>query len=122
MTTPFDTTPRQRLTAKRRLEIFTAAGGRCHICEGKIDGVREKWEIEHIISLENGGSNGDDNLAPAHVGCHRTKTRDDRASAAKGRRIYAKHNGLYRPRSVMPGSRASKWKRKIDGTTVRRDE
>lgn len=119
--TPFAPVNRRGLTPRKRLEVWQVHRGRCHICGGKINSATEKWDVEHRISLENGGADHIGNMAPAHVKCHREKTSEDRATAAKSRRVYAKHNGLHRPRAVMPGSRASRWKRKMDGTTVRRD-
>ena len=35
---------------------------------------------------------------------------------AKSNRIRARHLGAHKPRQVMPGSKASKFKRKMDGT------
>jgi hypothetical protein len=40
---------------------------------------------------------------------------------AKVKRVHQKHIGATRPKGTMPGSKNSKWKRKMDGTVVRRD-
>lgn len=120
--TPFAAVNRRGLTPKRRLEVWQTWFGKCHICGGQINGVTEKWDVEHIVSLENGGADTLENMAPAHLVCHAAKTKSDRATAAKSRRVYAKHHGLHRPKTVMPGSRASPFKRKFNGTTIRRDE
>jgi 5-methylcytosine-specific restriction enzyme A len=110
----------RRMTPLRRARVFDTHGGTCHLCGLKI-AVGEAWEVEHIIALEISGDDSDGNLAPAHVACHRAKTSEDAGLIAKARRVHAKHIGAHRPKSTLPGSRASRWKRKINGTTVRRD-
>lgn len=113
---------RRTWTPRRKLAVFDAHSGRCHLCHGKIDGTRESWELEHIIPLAMGGADDETNVAPAHVACHRAKTTKDAGQIAKANRVRAKHNGAARPKSTLPGSKASGWKRKISGETVRRDE
>jgi len=110
----------RRMSAKRRAAVFAAHDGLCHICEGKI-GVGEAWEVEHRIPLEISGDDGDDNLAPAHIACHRAKTKGDARTIAKARRVHQKHTGARKPKGTIPGSKASGWKRKLDGTVVRRE-
>jgi hypothetical protein len=41
---------------------------------------------------------------------------------AKVKRIHQKHIGAKRPKSQMPGGRNSMWKKKMDGSVVRRDD
>ena len=112
---------RRSMTPLRRARIFDAAGGVCHLCGVRI-AVGEPWEAEHVIALEISGDDSDANLRPAHVACHRAKTADDAGRIAKARRVHAKHIGAHRPKATIPGSKASPWKRTIDGRTVRRDE
>ncbi|MBO9398765.1 HNH endonuclease [Shimia sp. R9_2] len=113
--------PRRKRTPLQRAAIFQAHDGTCHICGEKIDGTREKWELEHIVAYELTRDDSDENLAPAHVSCHKQKTRKDKAAIAKAKRVNAKHIGAHQPKSNLPGSRASKFKRKLDGTVVPRD-
>lgn len=112
----------RRMSPSRRARIFEAHGGICHICGQKIDGTRERWEAEHIVAYALTRDDSDENLAPAHDRCHATKTPEDVTRIAKAKRGNRKHLGAHRPKSTIPGSRASKFKRRIDGTTVRRDE
>jgi 5-methylcytosine-specific restriction protein A len=112
---------RRRMTSLRRARIFDSHGGTCHLCGVKI-AVGEAWEAEHIIALEISGDDSDDNLAPAHVACHRAKTAEDVGRIAKARRVYAKHIGAHRSKRPLPGGRGSPWKCKVNGPTVRRDE
>lgn len=91
-------TPRKGFTDLQRLKIFEAASGRCHLCGQKIQGhAGERWEVEHIIPLAMLGTNDPDNLAPAHVSCHATKSKRDAGVKAKTDRIRAKHIGAHRP-------------------------
>jgi 5-methylcytosine-specific restriction enzyme A len=112
---------RRRMTPLRRARIFDAAGGVCHICDLRIL-AGEPWEVEHVIALEISGDDSDGNLRPAHVACHRAKTAEDAGRIAKAKRVRAKHIGAHRPKATLPGSKASKWKRTVDGRTIRRGE
>ena len=85
----FQHAKRGSMTPQRALRIFQAAGGRCHICQRKL-GPADDYEIEHKIALENGGTDTDENLAPACSWCHADKTADDHALAGHGRRMAAK--------------------------------
>lgn len=80
---------RGSMTAQRALRIFQANGGRCHICERKL-GPADDYEIEHKVALENGGTDNDENLAPACSWCHAEKTADDHSLASHGRKMAAK--------------------------------
>jgi 5-methylcytosine-specific restriction protein A len=102
---------RRSMTTLRRARIFDAAQGVCHICGITIDGTREKWEADHKTALEISGDDTDDNLAPAHVHCHKAKTKQDVAIIAKCRRVHAKHVGAARTKKKMPY-------RRFDGTIV----
>lgn len=101
---------RRSMTPLRRARIFDTHGGICHLCGCKID-IGEAWEVEHVIALEISGDDSDENLAPAHVSCHRGKTKEDAKKIAKARRVRAKHIGAHRPKRKMPY-------RKFDGTPV----
>ena len=111
---------RRRWTPRRRLSLFEAHEGRCHICGGKIDGTRERWDVEHVIPLALWGDDDEANCAPAHESCHKGKTATDKGQIAKAERVRAKHNGAGRAKATIPGSKASRWKRKIDGSVVLR--
>lgn len=117
---PYHVTPRKPLTDRQRLKLFIAYDGKCCICGGKIDAIREKWIDEHVNPLWRDGDNDLDNRAPAHVKCARAKTDQEATERAKGRRVSEKHYGAKRSKRPMPGSRASGWKRKMDGTIVKR--
>lgn len=111
---------RSSLSTMRRLAVFEANDGRCHLCGGNIV-AGEKWEVEHVRPLSMGGEDGGDNLRPAHVACHAAKTADEAPIRAKAKRIKAKHLGIRKP-SKFPASRDGKWKQKVGGGVVRRNE
>jgi 5-methylcytosine-specific restriction enzyme A len=115
-------TKRRSLSTRERTRLFMLHGGRCHFCNGKIAGALEKWEISHEIPLELGGADDDENRKPAHYKCHRAHTAEvDIPRIAKAKRTHAKHIGAFkRSGRPMDGSRASQWKRKMDGTIERR--
>lgn len=112
---------RRVLSPRDRLALFEKHKGVCALCGLKIQ-VGDKWIVEHLIALELGGGNEDDNLAPAHDHCAREKTRNDHAIGAKLKRVRQKHLGIKTTRTVVPGSRASRWKKRLDGTVVPRDD
>lgn len=88
-------------SAKERARIFAMRNGICHLCGGAIDGVREAWDVEHIIDWWTSRDNADANLAPAHVKCHAPKTAQDAAKRAKTKRVIARHTGAVRPKGAI---------------------
>ena len=112
---------RRSISKKERAEIFNAKNGKCHICGQKIH-PQEKWDIEHIIPLALGGADSGDNLDLAHQSCHRDKTKADVGRLAKAKRQAAYHSGKKLSKTPLPCGKSSKWKRKLDGSLVRRDE
>jgi 5-methylcytosine-specific restriction endonuclease McrA len=114
------TTQRARLSPRARLAIWEQAKGICVLCDRPIDGVRERWIIEHIRALELGGEDKPDNMGPAHEACARAKTRDDHQRAAKAKRQKIRHLGADQTKRPLPYGRQSRWKKKIDGTIVPR--
>ena len=100
----------QRVPDYVRLRVFRDRGGICHITGRKIR-VGDKWELEHIIALCNGGQHRESNLAPALVAPHKIKTRADRREKADTDRITRKHIGI-RPPTKFKG-----W-RKMNGQVV----
>jgi len=114
-------TARRHISTRERVAIFAAAGGACHICGGTIDGTREVWDVEHVVPLAQGGDDHGENLRPAHKACHAGKTARDAGDTARAKRLEAKHLGAKAPaRATIPGSKRSPWKKKLDGTLVRR--
>lgn len=85
----------------RRARIFAAHNGICWLCKLKIE-VNDPWDADHMIAREIGGSDDDDNLAPAHKDCHKAKTKRDVVAIAKSNRIIRKANPETRKKSKRP--------------------
>jgi 5-methylcytosine-specific restriction endonuclease McrA len=88
--TAFTHAHRRRRTPREFAQIFEANGGRCHLCTRKL-GPRDRWELDHKIALAAGGTDDDDNLAPACDWCHEIKTKGDVGVAAKIKRLAIRH-------------------------------
>ncbi len=109
------TTPRRAMSTMRRLRIWERHKGVCVLCKVKIDGVREPWIIEHVRALGLGGADDDANCGPAHEDCRRAKDKKDVASIAKAKRMKARHVGAFRSTSPMPGSKRSRFRKRMNG-------
>lgn len=110
-----------RIPPRVRLRVFERFGGVCQLTDRKIM-PGDEWDCDHAVALINGGEHRESNLQPVLRAAHRRKTADDVAAKAKADRVRKKHLGLHNPKSKLPGSRGSKFKRRIDGTVERRPE
>lgn len=77
-----------------RLRVLLAYDGRCYKSGRKIM-PGDKWQIDHVRALINGGENREANLAPILTTEHTVKTRADVQEKSKTYRIAAKHNGTW---------------------------
>lgn len=116
---------RSEFTKQVRREALTRSNG---LCEGLLpDGTRcnaNLWQkarhFDHIIPDAIGGDNSLTNCQVLCVPCHDEKTwKKDIPIIAKSKRVRDKHLGIKKP-SRFPGSRDSRFKKKIDGTVVLR--
>lgn len=101
-----------------RLRVWERCEGKCHRCSRKIR-AGERWTLEHLIALINGGRNAEDNLCLTCCNCTPIKNAEDVAEKAKVYAIRSKHVGI-RKRSTFPGSRDSNWKKRMNGEVVKR--
>lgn len=78
--------------------VFLKHRGVCHRSGRKIM-AGEKWDVDHVHALCNGGGNRESNLAPILAGkVHKEKTAQDVAIKSKTYRMRAKHLGLLKPK------------------------
>lgn len=105
MTNPFDHVPRKRFTPQERAEVFVLRNGICHRCERKL-GPQDHWILEHVIALENGGTNDIENMDVTCSWCEPEKTAEDHGKAGHARRAFTRH--------VVPSEhrRSKSWGRK----------
>lgn len=104
-----------------RLRVFERFGGICQITGRKIQ-AGDEWDCDHEIALGNGGENREGNLRPVLRVAHRKKTARDVAQKAKDRRVRQKHLGIHKSKAQLRGGRGDKYKRKIGGGVVLRNE
>jgi 5-methylcytosine-specific restriction endonuclease McrA len=102
-----------------RMRALDANDFRCHCC-GRVIRPGEYWQLDHVVALINGGQNRESNLRPICRDCCYAKTALDVAKKAKVARVRQKHYGLKKPKRPMPGSRASGFRKRMDGTVERR--
>lgn len=110
--------PDAKVPPRVRVRIFEKHGGRCYLSGRKIN-AGDKWELEHIKALCNGGEHREGNMAPALIAPHKVKTKADRAEKKKVDAIRKRHLGIRTP-SKFSCSRGSKFKKKISGEVVLR--
>lgn len=113
-------TPDSKPPAHIRARIFDAHGGRDYITGQKIM-PGDVWVLDHIKALALGGENRESNLAPVLVETNRRKAADETSLKAKADRIRQKHIGAYsKSRRLIPGSRGTCLRKRMDGTVERR--
>ncbi len=116
----FGATPDAKIPDRVRLRVFERHGGICHISGRKITAA-DQWDMDHIIPLKDGGEHRESNLAPAIRSYHRKKTAAENVQRGKDNRKRKKALGIKKAsRNPIPGSKASPWKRRVDGTVVKR--
>ena len=119
----------RKVRAQIILRATNAAGSIC--CEGcgLILG-HKPYEVDHIVAEalvvdKTKPLTADDGQLLGKECCHRGgKTAGDVRQIRKSDRQRDKHSGAFKARTKrpMPGSRASGWKRTMDGRTIRREE
>lgn len=123
MSDAFTSNVRKRFTVHQKAQIFLAAEGRCHRCTRKLSSG-DDWTVEHLVALQNGGTNDVSNMSITCSWCFRPKNAEDAKKAAKGRRVAVNTIVPRRERlskTPMPHGRYSKTKRKMNGQIVERE-
>ena len=82
----FVTNPRKSLTDQQKAKLFLERGGRCHRCGRKLR-AGDIWTDEHVLALENGGTNDWENRDITCSWCCKPKNAEDDKTAAKTRAV-----------------------------------
>ena len=95
-------------------------------CEDRMCGAVLKTgegEADHILPVEMGGESTLANCQIICRVCHKAKTKRDIQRIRKSDRQRDKFTSAFQQarRNPMPGSRRSRWKRKLNGEVVLRD-
>ena len=97
-----------------RLRVWDRARGRCQICDRKL-GPSDRWEVDHVVALINGGAHAEANMQIACSWCHPAKSAADVAEKAKTARVRKKHTGASGLKRGFATNRGGKWKKCMDG-------
>lgn len=98
-----------------RLRIFDRHGGVCYLSGRRIR-AGERWDLDHVLALCNGGRHCESNLRPVLVLPHRTKTAEDVKEKSITNRKRSKHLGIVKKKRTIGGRRFNgdpilpKWK------------
>ena len=92
----------QDVPQRVRVRVFDEHDSRCHRCGRKI-GAGERWTLEHIKALINGGGNRESNLAISCDWCLPEKNAEDMDEKSKVYAIRSKHLGM-KPKSRWSNS------------------
>ena len=112
-------TTRREFPTKVKVAAFDRAKGNCEKCTARL--FVGKFAYDHRIPDALGGEPTLENCTVLCLVCHGEKTAGiDQPTIAKVRHVRAKHIGARTSRTPMPGSRNSRWKRKMDGTVEAR--
>lgn len=92
-------TPDTPVPDRVKLRVFDRHNGVCHIAKRKI-WSSDKWDVDHIVALINGGENRESNLAPVLVSKHKEKTARDVAEKSRTYRKRKANLGIKKPRTI----------------------
>jgi 5-methylcytosine-specific restriction endonuclease McrA len=112
-------TPDTPAPPRVRLRVFERGEGKCHRCTRKI-AAGEKWTLEHLVALINGGANAEANLSVTCGWCLPAKNAEDVAEKSRTYRKRSKHLGVRPKHRLIPGSRGTGFHKHMDGTVSRR--
>jgi 5-methylcytosine-specific restriction endonuclease McrA len=109
---------RNEFSAKVKVAAFERSKGFCEACRAYL--YPGKFHYDHVRASALLGKPTLKNCAVLCVNCHGEKTAtEDVPRIATAKRQERKHIGIRKP-ATMPGSRNSRWKKRMDGTVERR--
>lgn len=117
----FGATDDSAIPPRVKARVIDRAGWCCEWCGRRLS-PHNPPEFDHATALVNGGENRETNLRVLCRDCHGGKTRADVAEKSAVARKRAKHLGFAPRKRLVPGSRGSGFRKKLDGTVIRVDE
>lgn len=115
---------RKPLTPRQRAKLFEEHEGKCHACGRKIR-PGDIWIHEHVIALENGGTDEWSNFALTCQWCLPQKNLEDHAKGAAIRRKATKHiipSNQKQTKRQWPKRKFDKWRKMNGDIVIVRDE
>ncbi len=112
-------TDRMEFPVKVRKAAYDRSGGICE-CGCGVPFGKERVEYDHDIPAYHGGKPTLENCRALRWSCHKVKTAQDMQAIKKTRRIIKKQRGLTAQKATIPGSKNSHFKKKLDGTVIKR--
>ena len=109
------------ISPSAKLRIVERQRDRCILCTREFS-AKLRPEFDHEIPLALGGEHRERNLRALCGDCHGTKTKADANAIGRARRIAKDRLGIKAQKKPFPGGKGSKWKRKMDGTVVLRED
>lgn len=110
---------RRPFPTKVMVAAFERAADRCEKCSARL--VVGKINYDHVIADALGGDPTLENCEVLCTACHSVKTRTkDVPAIAKAKRVKSKFIGAHRPKAILAGSKASKWKKPFNGPPILR--
>lgn len=111
-------TPDTPIPPRVKLRIWDRDKGLCQICGNRPFPIAE---YDHKDRIKDGGEHRESNIRLVCQPCHKRKSASERKVGKKVDRTRKKHMGISKPKGrPLPGTKASGWKQKIDGTWERR--
>ena len=110
-------TPDTPVPPRVKLRVLKRYRYRCYLSKIEIK-PGDKWDVDHVLAIINGGENRESNLAPALKVKHVEKTKVDLSIKAKRDKSHKKRFGITKPKKSMPGSKASGVRICLDGTVI----
>lgn len=97
--------------------ILKTQDGCCKGCGREFTAITRP-AFDHIRALINGGENREGNLQALCDLCHQPKTAEDVAEKARVARKKGKHFGFTKTKRLIPGSKGSGMRKRLDGTVI----
>lgn len=111
----------QRVPDRVKLRVFLRFDGRCQCGCNRTIRSGEAWRLDHKVALILGGSHRETNFQPILTEHDKAKVRGEVREKSKTYSRRKRHYGIRKAKGLpMPGTKASGWKKKFDGTVKRR--